>query len=176
MNFRVPAELVTLTKACSLCKKTGQKFYKSNISWCWPCAKEKARAKSKAYHAKNRKAANTVSITRYRELRVSINARLRQVTQALKAYVFGKYGGAVCACCGENNLIFLTIDHINGGGTKHRREMGGGGRFNYRWIVRNNFPPGFQVLCMNCNFGKGQNFLRNGRNICPHSEAIQAVA
>jgi hypothetical protein len=31
--------------------------------------------------------------------------------------------------------------------------------------VRNGFPPGYQVLCMNCNHGKRMN---NG--VCPHKE------
>jgi len=30
------------------------------------------------------------------------------------------------------------------------------------WLKKNNFPPGFQVLCANCNFAK-----RNSR-YCPH--------
>ena len=24
-----------------------------------------------------------------------------------------------------------------------------------RWIIQNNFPKGFQILCQNCNFAKG---------------------
>src|ERR1019366_4483037 len=34
------------------------------------------------------------------------------------------YGGK-CACCGETERIFLTIDHIGGGGAEHRRQFGG---------------------------------------------------
>jgi len=32
-----------------------------------------------------------------------------------------------------------------------------------RWLKKNNYPDGFQVLCMNCNLGKQRN---NG--VCPH--------
>jgi len=32
------------------------------------------------------------------------------------------------------------------------------------WIRKNNFPKGFQVLCMNCNWGKGH----SKDNKCPH--------
>ena len=62
-----------------------------------------------------------------------------------------------CACCGETQLEFLTIDHINNDGAEHRRKISGGGKgaHSYAWIVRNNFPPGFQVLCWNCNCSKG---------------------
>ena len=36
------------------------------------------------------------------------------------------------------------------------------------WIIVNNFPKGFQVLCTNCNFAKG--IVRNN-NKCPHEKA-----
>ena len=26
----------------------------------------------------------------------------------------------------------------------------------YRWLIRKNFPSGYQILCMNCNFAKGK--------------------
>ena len=32
------------------------------------------------------------------------------------------------------------------------------------WIVKNNFPKGFQILCHNCNLAKG--YSKN--NKCPH--------
>ena len=35
----------------------------------------------------------------------------------------------------------------------------------YSWLIRNNYPEGFQVLCYNCNLGKAHN---NG--ICPHKK------
>lgn len=70
-----------------------------------------------------------------------------------------------CACCGESEIRFLSIDHINGGGTKHRRQIGiGGGATMYLWLKKNNYPKGFQVLCYNCNMAKG--FY----GICPHKE------
>jgi len=34
----------------------------------------------------------------------------------------------------------------------------------YSWLKKNNFPKGFQVLCMNCNFAKG----KLGK--CPHQK------
>jgi len=35
----------------------------------------------------------------------------------------------------------------------------------HNWIIENNFPKGFQILCQNCNFAKGM--IRN-KNKCPH--------
>ena len=69
------------------------------------------------------------------------------------------YGGK-CVCCGETIIEFLTIDHINGGGTKHRKEVVGGRL--YDWLIKNNFPEGYQILCMNCNMAEG---IFGG---CPH--------
>ena len=76
--------------------------------------------------------------------------------------VLAYYGGA-CVCCGETQVEFLAIDHVNGDGKKHREEMGSknGGKI-YLWLIRHNFPDGFQVLCHNCNMSKG--FY----GYCPH--------
>ena len=83
--------------------------------------------------------------------------------QSIKKSAIMAYGG-VCACCGINELAFLTIDHIHGGGGKHRAEIkvSGGWQF-YTWLKRNKWPEGFQVLCFNCNCGKSVN-----RGVCPH--------
>ena len=37
------------------------------------------------------------------------------------------------------NIKALSVDHINGGGTKHIKSLGGGQHF-YRWIIKNNYP------------------------------------
>lgn len=79
----------------------------------------------------------------------------------IKARVLEAYAGRypACRCCGEKGVPFLTIDHVNGGGTKHIRSLRGG---LYGWLIRNKFPEGFQVLCFNCNCAK------RDTGICPH--------
>jgi len=78
----------------------------------------------------------------------------------LKLKIIEEYGGK-CVCCGENRFEFLTIDHINGDGKQHRKELGA--NMLYNWLKKNNFPKdNFQLLCMNCNFAKGH----FGK--CPH--------
>jgi hypothetical protein len=57
-----------------------------------------------------------------------------------------------CARCGFNDVRALSIDHINGGGSRHIKKIGAS-KF-YRWLKKNNYPSGFQVLCMNCQFIK----------------------
>lgn len=80
----------------------------------------------------------------------------------MKALGYYSKGTFRCACCNESTLQFLTIDHVNGGGCKHRKEIGSG---IYYWLKRNKYPDGFQVLCMNCNWGKARN-----KDTCPHKE------
>lgn len=73
-----------------------------------------------------------------------------------------KHYGKECACCGETEPLFLTIDHINNDGALHRGQRNRG---MFRWLAEHNFPndPNLQVLCWNCNSGK---YLNNG--VCPH--------
>ena len=75
---------------------------------------------------------------------------------ARKLEILAAYGGPVCGGCGETEVAVLQMDHINGGGNKHAAEIGNGniasGRGKmYKWLKDNNFPPGFRVLCSNCN-------------------------
>lgn len=58
--------------------------------------------------------------------------------------------GMVCDCCGEKTIEFLVLDHINGGGTQHRKKVGSGTGF-FLWIIKNNYPSGYRILCHNCN-------------------------
>ena len=85
----------------------------------------------------------------------------------IKLLVINHYGGK-CACngCRETTLEFLTIDHIKGGGTKHRKQIKNkGGNVFYTWLIKHKFPKGYQVLCFNCNFGKWAN-----GGVCPHNK------
>ena len=94
--------------------------------------------------------------------RESVLERKRQAHLARRLRILSRYG-AKCACCGEDNYKFLAIDHINGGGRKHRKEIGVGGYVLVRWLEKNNYPEGFQVLCHNCNAAKAH------YGSCPHS-------
>ncbi|MBV8538685.1 MAG: hypothetical protein JO128_24010 [Alphaproteobacteria bacterium] len=72
------------------------------------------------------------------------------------------YGGYRCGCCGETEPMFLTLDHINGGGSRHRGRVGFGNSM-LKWLRKRGYPKGFRVLCWNCNAGRH----RNGGE-CPH--------
>lgn len=74
--------------------------------------------------------------------------------------------GHSCACCGEAEEVFLEIDHVANDGAKHRKEaLALRGSRICQWLVQQNFPSGFQVLCRNCNFAKWRN-----KGLCPHQE------
>jgi hypothetical protein len=89
----------------------------------------------------------------------------REREQRIKREVMQHYGNCMCACCGESHLEFLAIDHVNGGGRKHRKEIRSkGGCHFYLWLRRNGYPEGYQVLCHNCNLAK------SCFGICPHKK------
>ena len=92
--------------------------------------------------------------------------RRRAKLTVLSAY---SNGAMKCACCGASYIEFLTIDHIDGGGAKHRRSLGNGNISNggsalYAWLIKEGFPPGYRVLCQNCNFSIGV------FGYCPHDK------
>ena len=74
----------------------------------------------------------------------------------LKITVMTHYGNGKCGCvvCGESRLACLSIDHIAGGGTKHRKALRLISGSFYSWLRANNYPKGYQTLCMNCQFCK----------------------
>lgn len=79
----------------------------------------------------------------------------RKYRQKLKLEIFSVYskGEPKCNECGYNDIRALCVDHIAGRGSEHYKKIGGVGKL-YSWIRKNNFPEGFQILCMNCNFIK----------------------
>jgi hypothetical protein len=83
-----------------------------------------------------------------------VKAVKRRHVAELRQQMFGHYG-TVCACCGESDIRFLTIDHIHNDGAKHRKQFNtGGGYMFYARMIKNGFPEGLQTLCWNCNCAK----------------------
>lgn len=95
-----------------------------------------------------------------------LNEYRRELYQRTKLEVFNHYtnNNIHCQCpsghCTETHLEFMSIDHIDGGGTQHRKKI----RNNiYSWLKARKYPSNFRVLCMNCNYALGM----SGK--CPHS-------
>jgi len=61
-----------------------------------------------------------------------------------------------CIHCGFSDIRALSIDHINGNGAEERRTRvrSSLGRNVYEWLKRQNYPEGYQTLCMNCQWIK----------------------
>lgn len=122
--------------------------------------KEKVRERSRRYYWEHRE--ERVAYQRALDPAAK-NQRSKDWRVKLKAEVYSHYGDR-CACCGEANPMFLTLDHVNGGGYQHRKTVGGGLGMLLD-IRKRGFPPEFQVLCFNCNQGRQLN-----GGICPHKE------
>lgn len=157
--------------------------------WCRECY----RKKTNLYNAKNprgkspnqkaiEEAARQIRITqcdesKQRVLEAKRLARLtakerqkehaRKYNARVKREVFEHYGGVICQCCGETEILMLALDHIAGDGAAHRRALSGDSRKNigtaHLWARANDYPPIFRVLCMNCNWARHWN-----GGICPH--------
>lgn len=86
-----------------------------------------------------------------------------RIRKQIKLRVINHYsnGSLACECCNENKIEFLTVDHVLNDGALSRR-IDKGQRTIYRWILKNNFPSGFRILCMNCNLSIGV------WGFCPH--------
>jgi hypothetical protein len=108
---------------------------------------DKTKAWRRKFYLKNHEKMKEIS----REHRRRVNMEAYKV-----------YGGAFCACCGETIIGFLTIDHINGV-TREERKIQTKGRNVCQWLKNKGYPPGYQVLCFNCNLGRAKN-----KGVCPH--------
>ena len=124
--------------------------------------KEESRKQSREW--RNRKLANS-SPEEVAKFRAMESAKTKRLQAVCKDAVFTAYGGYKCACCGEIEAMFLSIDHIHNNGNIERKAglYSGNGTGFYQWLRKNNFPSGYQVLCMNCQIGKHKN-----GGVCPH--------
>jgi len=128
-----------------------RKFYANNT--------ELMKQRAKEWRERHR-AKILANAEKYRvENRSKIRQGAKDRNRKYRELVFNHYGNK-CEYCGESNWEFLTIDHIGGGGSKHRKEIGAQGF--YRWLVKNNYPSGLRTLCFNCNTSRGW------FGYCPH--------
>lgn len=148
-------------KTCPKCKeeKSVDCFSKSRASkdglqrLCKPCHRQEVM--DAYYKNPDRvKIAAKKWAAKHPEERREITARHRE---SLRNKVYDHYGRE-CKKCGERIQDFLTIDHANGGGNAHRKQIS---RMIFRWLIKHNFPSGFRVLCANCNAGGYLKKLKN---------------
>ncbi len=61
-----------------------------------------------------------------------------------------------CKCCGEDDPIYLQIDHVNNDGHLERKNRSRRGpKLTLKKYLE--APEKFQLLCANCNWAKQQN-------------------
>jgi hypothetical protein len=126
--------------------------------------------KQAAINARKRRA--KMSPEEFKKYRTKETMKSREQHAKYKEIVYTAYGGYECKCCGETERLFLSVDHVNNDGYTLRKEktQGVGGSL-YRWLYMqfkktSIWPDDYQILCMNCNFGKSKN-----KGVCPHKNS-----
>jgi len=119
-------------------------------------------------HARNRDKILARSRARYQHDPIAARARVNASNRRLRLDTLLQYsrGKLECACCGERELTFLTLDHVNGDGAQHRRSLSADtGASFYRALKMLGYPddPPLEVVCQNCNYGRWA-----GKGVCPH--------
>jgi len=133
----------------------------------WQDPKQKAWMKK--YREKHREKLLILNKKWNFENRVEQSIKKKKIYNRYRMDILIHYSNGVpqCACCGELEYEFLTIDHIAGGGRKHTTTIRMRGNNFYRYLILNNFPDGYQILCMNCNHAIGR---QNSDGVCPHQK------
>ena|SRR3990167_2743785 len=114
---------------------------------------EKAKKRGLAYHHKfvAEKYTKPEIYKRWRKQRTEYG---KKYSRKVRLEVLKKYSNNLleCNCCGEKEIKFLTIDHINNDGATHRKIIK---QSLDAWLYKKDFMPNrFQVLCVNCNYAK----------------------
>lgn len=148
-------------------RKYHKNYYKNNKKKCGDNSKRyyQRNRESRLQYAKEYRKNNPEKVKHI----VKFSSKRKKLQQ--KYTVFNHYskGTMSCKCCNENTYDLLTIDHINNDGKAHRKELKS--HYMYRWLIKNNYPKGFQVLCMNCNWGRAQ----QPDKICPHQKLVKGA-
>lgn len=110
----------------------------------------------KKYNQDNRELKLIYSREYYTNNKEVLLSKRKIAAAKLKCEVLAHYSvGNVlkCSMCNVTDIDMLCIDHVEGGGNKHRRKIDiiGGGDHFYRWLKNQGFPDGYQTLCYNHN-------------------------
>lgn len=112
--------------------------------------KELRNVYSRTYSAKHPDRVVKSRATYWERNQERLKERSRKNNSKLKSDVISKYGGK-CAACGFKDMAGLSIDHINGGGSKERRTLSG--RTLYARLRREaEIRADLRVLCMTCQW------------------------
>jgi hypothetical protein len=146
------------TGMCASCAKTPAATGKTLCEKCVEAHKEFYKQSKKSKDFRQKRAANLKEWVR--DNQDYSRQRNRSYIKRRRDEVFTRYGGE-CVCCGENEFVFLTLDHVHNDGKEERERWGSGTQF-YRAVKKRGYPKTLQLLCHNCN----QAMRING--FCPH--------
>lgn len=167
-----PIRLEDGRRWCPECEeyRTPEAFYRSAqrpdgmSTYCRSCTKKRYEVQREAQGLSPRKPAQSPEIRKKKW-----QEYIRKTIAQQRAEMIAAYGGA-CQCCGEREPQFLSIDHINGGGSRHRRELKRTGYRFYAWLKQQGYPrDAYRLLCMNCNHATGR------LGYCPHQKVAVQV-
>jgi hypothetical protein len=146
---------VAQQKRCSACRRAYKQAWARGRYQTNEAVRESNRRRSRERHQVLREEINP---------RLRAHARRRHLMRKLEA--LRRYGES-CRCCGERDYRVLTLDHSNGDGAAHRRELGvsGGAPFLIA-LDRLGWPDvaGLRTLCANCHMA------HDLWGCCPHHE------
>jgi hypothetical protein len=147
---------------CSRCKRelSARQFYlhpgnkRGLSSRCIECIKTASKSHNRDLMRQKERIENW---------RLKNSNKSPEYVQNRKLEVLSHYSGDAlqCNCCGETEDKFLCLDHIDGA-KNFTQDAPRSGHALYKWLKKNDYPEGFQVLCFNCNLAKSM----FGR--CPH--------
>ncbi|MEK6880498.1 MAG: hypothetical protein AABY22_12855 [Nanoarchaeota archaeon] len=155
------------TKVCGICKelKSLDEFYKNSKihdyydTYCKKCRLDYRKKHPWTVEKWEKKNKESIAIRK----KIYWNKRRYEVREKVIGHYSNNTFMCLCYGCYNDFIEFLEVDHIEGGGSAHLKKLGiKGGLSFYIWLVKNNFPSGFQVLCSNCNGSKGK------YGYCPH--------
>ena len=117
---------------------------------CLTCPFKTANAKSWANHKRGCNKGVPGYVAFYARHKDEVLSKNRAYRRGVKERIFAALGDA-CSLCGFSNLFALQIDHINGGGYKHRKSIGITNYYNDILKRIQNGSTEFRILCANCN-------------------------
>ena len=109
------------------------------------------------------------------EYRKRVSDYSRAYNKRVRSEMLDVYGRK-CSCCSEDNVVFLTLDHLRGSsdgvpvnhGFYSRPSRGIG---EYLRLRKLGWPKdGYRILCMNCNFAIGI------YGYCPHNKQVNGCS
>lgn len=165
-------EIKVKEKECFKCKNiksfdefSGQKRNKDGkASWCKQCHREYTIRRQKENPEKMNVA--TMRWAKKNPEKVKATHRKRYVKD--KKEIMSRLGNK-CVCCGEAELEFLSLDHINNDGHLDRKVTGCSGVSFYAYLLRKvefleEKIKTLRILCMNCHIS----ISKDVNSVCVH--------